>query len=72
MARRLLLNGRMGLLDDDRPVVEPLAGGAVRRARTSLTSATASTTSAHCSAEWADYLEKPRYRLHHRGGHAEP
>src|SRR6478735_5348404 len=58
MARRLLLNGRMGLLSDDAPVVEPLtdaefAGPGVARVGYGEYNQRA------LLAEWADYLEQP-------------
>ncbi|MET0526653.1 MAG: aromatic ring-hydroxylating dioxygenase subunit alpha [Nocardioides sp.] len=58
MARRLLLNGRMGLLDDDAPVVEPLtaeefSGPGVARVGYGEHNQRA------LLAEWADHLEQP-------------
>ena len=50
MARRLLLNSRMGLLDDDRTGCRTASGGTVPRAWPSLTSVTTRTISAHCSS----------------------
>ena len=72
MARRLLLNSRMGLLPDDRPVVEPLLPGHFHgpgRAQVGYNE--------HNQREllqlWADHLELPpllkrstRHEHHHR------
>ncbi|ROZ45618.1 aromatic ring-hydroxylating dioxygenase subunit alpha [Rhodococcus sp. WS3] len=58
MARRLLLNGRMGMLHDDSPVVQPLTedefcGPGVAHV------GYGEYNQRHLLNEWADYLEKP-------------
>jgi phthalate 3,4-dioxygenase alpha subunit len=58
MARRLLLNSRMGLLEDDRPVVEPLPAGQFHGRGTARVGYSEHNQRALLRL-WADYLEMP-------------